>query len=348
MNAPDRIAEVKDHSLTGMALALGFEVTTGTGGAASTRCPACGAPTRHPNRKDRRGAVGIRKDGRGWRCFECDASGTALDFAAHALLGRPANRQTLGSLLDQCAGLGLCSHRAGTAPSVPVVRRIPAPAARMAPEHVRPPPSELAALLAASLPLDAATPRGWPAGWCDDVREYLRGRGIDSALCLKAGLDACILPPPGKTEACAWWPYSAHTYRLAMPAVDVSGQVVSLHARAIRSTEGKTRWPRGVSSGGLFFADDAGRQFLRQRMVPGGCGGLDAVIFTEGMTDALTVATVAYRAALDGKTWGVLGLTSGSERAFAGHKNFSVTLKVWQSTWLPQSYIRFKNLLRFS
>lgn len=53
----------------------------------SCACPACGAQKRHTKTGDKRGAVGIRRDGLGWRCFQCDASGDALDLVAYALAG---------------------------------------------------------------------------------------------------------------------------------------------------------------------------------------------------------------------------------------------------------------------
>lgn len=47
-------------------------------------CPACNAVTRHPGNNDKRGAIGVRPDQTGWRCFVCDASGTAYALARYA------------------------------------------------------------------------------------------------------------------------------------------------------------------------------------------------------------------------------------------------------------------------
>ena len=58
-----------------------------SGGSCACPNPACAAVRRHCKRGDKRGAVGIRRDGLGWRCFTCNAAGDALDFVAYALAG---------------------------------------------------------------------------------------------------------------------------------------------------------------------------------------------------------------------------------------------------------------------
>ncbi len=67
-----------------VASALGLEVreARGANGGAFGPCPSCKAKRRHPNHKDRRLACGVRQDGNGWRCFECDASGDQVDLVA--------------------------------------------------------------------------------------------------------------------------------------------------------------------------------------------------------------------------------------------------------------------------
>ncbi len=92
----------------------------------SCACPACGAQKRHTKTGDKRGAVGIRRDGLGWRCFSCDASGDALNLVAYVLAG---------CRLRDADSDGRAKVRAwfeaeyGTASAPPAPRPAPAPAA---------------------------------------------------------------------------------------------------------------------------------------------------------------------------------------------------------------------------
>ena len=77
----------REHVLE-VARALGLEAREPRGASGGQcACPACGAVRRHPSRHDRRLAVGVRREGRGWRCYECDAHGDQLHLVAIALEG---------------------------------------------------------------------------------------------------------------------------------------------------------------------------------------------------------------------------------------------------------------------
>lgn len=66
-----------------LAVAQQLGLAVGRQGSAHwlSPCPKCGVERRHNSRADRRGAVGIRPDDMGWRCFSCDASGNAKTLA---------------------------------------------------------------------------------------------------------------------------------------------------------------------------------------------------------------------------------------------------------------------------
>ena len=78
------IDAMRGASIRSVAHELGLLVAParGASGGSIYGCPACGGERRHASRRDRRGAIGIRKDDRGWRCHECDSSGDAIDLVA--------------------------------------------------------------------------------------------------------------------------------------------------------------------------------------------------------------------------------------------------------------------------
>ena len=55
-------------------------------GQSLTPCPACGMVTRGSG--DKRGPVGVRGDGLGWRCLACQASGDAAELLSLKLTGK--------------------------------------------------------------------------------------------------------------------------------------------------------------------------------------------------------------------------------------------------------------------
>lgn len=77
------IEELKSADVWRVASNLNLKRTRGNG---VSPCPACGAETRGST--DRRGPIGVNSEGTGWRCFQCDASGDALQLASFALEGK--------------------------------------------------------------------------------------------------------------------------------------------------------------------------------------------------------------------------------------------------------------------
>jgi hypothetical protein len=303
---PNRIEQVKAHGVARVARAFGFTVapdpTTGRPPQWLSPCPSCGEATRHHKTKDRRGAVGPTRDGGGWRCFQCDASGDAFGFAAWAVLKRAPRRGEAREVLEVCAGLGLCDGADGKAAARSVARRTPSVPPTEPPRLERPPEGELAALWEACYRLDAV-PSNLDPRWTGEARAYLGGRGLDVGVL--ASMELCrILPPPSVITWPRWWPHRSKVRRLAMPMFDANGAMASMQARAIVDATPKDMNARGFSVAELVFACPLGRAFLA-----GDCRDLEAVITVEGLTDVLKVASRVY---LSGRRRAVLGVVSGS------------------------------------
>lgn len=264
-------------------------------------CPACGAGQRHTKAGDRRGAVGLRRDGRGWRCFQCEASGDALGLVAYQLGGAK-----LGELSDarKAEVREWCSRFLGLDTSAPP-RRAAAPLRRVRPpepertaEPVYPPAEELAAVWAACVPVT------------DDpeVSGYLNGLHILPAevarLDLARALPASATCPAwaGTGEGARWRSWAAQGARLVVPLVDAHGAMRSVLARFPREVE--KPWPKSLAAkdyerAGLVLANDRARAWL---------GGTDAppgpCLVLEGEKDyLLTAVGPAW-----GKTWADVGV----------------------------------------
>lgn len=84
------LADMRRANVLAVAAALGCKTTPprNSDGGAIYGCPQCGADRRHTKSGDRRGAIGVRRDGAGWRCFQCDQSGDAVDAVALSRHGK--------------------------------------------------------------------------------------------------------------------------------------------------------------------------------------------------------------------------------------------------------------------
>ena len=74
-----------------------------------TPCPSCGEEVR--GSEDRRGPVGVRGDGKGWRCFRCDAAGDGLELATLVWTGsrlRELTPEQRSQVRDKAAAMGWC------------------------------------------------------------------------------------------------------------------------------------------------------------------------------------------------------------------------------------------------
>ncbi|WNG28420.1 hypothetical protein F0U62_33755 [Cystobacter fuscus] len=265
--------------------------------------------------------MGLTPDGLGWRCHVCDAHGDAVTLAAWVVAQRPSPNDWK-PIRDALAGIL-------SAPLAPSPRMSPVSPATLA----RPPRAELEALWSASLPLDAV-PSDLEPSWTGDVRAYLCQRGFDVGwLTTPAarGL-ARVLPPPERFPFPPWWPYSPEVYRLALLGFAPDGTVATIQARAIRANlpaQDKTRNPRGFSYAGTLFADDHGREFLQAVRGRGPWSELEAVVIAEGLTDTLKLVQVAQH---HERSWGVLGMVSGSASAFRALSTWPESVPCWVAT----------------
>ena len=113
------------------------------------------------------------------------------------------------------------------------------------------------------------------------------------------------------------WPYGG-SY-LMLKAYDAQGEWRSVHGRNLHpDASPKCRWPYGVSSKGLFFADEPGLKFLRGRPED----AFSAVFIAEGLTDTASAAAWSARRRADGRPilpeldgWDVCVLGIGSNSA---------------------------------
>jgi len=279
-------------------LGLPMAPARGASGGALYHCPACDAERRHAKSRDKRGAVGVRRDGFGWRCFQCDASGDALDLVALALEGRrlPDLHDTgKANVREWCVRwLGL---EAGT-PSSPRPRPLARPAPVVEPEPTYPPAAEVAALWAACVPV---TDDAEVAAWLAEQRKIAPDEVAFRDLARALPRDARV-PEWASIGGRAW---STTGHRLVVPMVDVGGEVRSLLARRVPNPtaegERKSIAPKGYGRAGLVMANGGARFLL--------CSAMPEmrdlrVVVAEGETDWL-VWTTRYDLP-------VLGMVSGS------------------------------------
>ena len=196
----------------------------------------------------------------GWRCFECEASGDALDLAAYARQGNKMSALSAHGkedVRDWCrAFLGL-----GSAPRPKLVSKpsLPPPGES---EPTYPPSHEVASLWEACERVDQS-----PA-----VGEWLRSKGIDPLTLADMDLaralpSGCRLPSWAALGRRSWLD-SGHL--LVVPMVDANGDVRSLLARRVVDAEGgpKSVAAAGHQRAGLVLACGLARQLLATGTAP--------------------------------------------------------------------------------
>ena len=265
----------------------------GASGGAIFGCPACGSERRHASRRDPRGAIGVRRDGRGWCCHSCEVTGDVLDLVAFQLGGarlRDLNDHRRAEVRAWCERL--VGQHSSTLPQRSEELGQPAPA-----EY--PPIGEVHAL--------------W--GGCGRVdldpsaAKYLAARGLDPTVAADRDLARALRSAELPRWARAW----SREHRLIVPLFDASGALRSLLARSVdRSATIKSLAPQGYSRAGLVLADTLGRQLLQHGLRP--CWWPAShelrVVVAEGEIDWLTAATLSSEA--DEWAPAVLGVVSGA------------------------------------
>lgn len=296
-----------------VAAALGIEARPprGSDGGAFP-CPACGAERRHTKTGDKRPAAGVRSDGHGWRCFQCDASGDALDLVALELHGRRLPeladdrkadvRAWCGRFLgiDPAAKPPALSRRdRETRERAAIVERLTAPRS----EPAFPDRGEV---------LDVWT-LGRPIASDLDARVWMLDRGISPM-----GVDACelarIIPadatlPPWACTA-RGTSYAAAGWRLAVPMYDATGAMRSLRWRRLDAPIGdapKTLASRGGAAG-LVMADPHGLAMLCGTMAE--LEGVGGVVVLEGEADLMLAGSIVQT--INGKRPALIGIVQGS------------------------------------
>lgn len=307
----------REHVLE-VARALGLQVQAPRGASGgSCSCPACGAERRHPSRRDPRLAIGVRAEGRGWRCYQCDASGDQLHLVALALEQRRWDELD-GDRKARVRAWVIEWLRIGESPSsTPARPRLELPPPDAAPEY--PPREEVAALWGARKSV------------LDDRRiaEWLHaGRGLPVKAIAACDLVGAL---PYGTECPAWAakpqtetrpavPWSKTAYRAIFPLFDATGAMRGLLARYVGTPSlpsvPKSRAAAGYSRRGLVLADGRGRELLEGRLARGDAAHRPLrVVIAEGEMDVLAFAVGgAARASVDaaGELVAVLGVVSGS------------------------------------
>lgn len=255
---------------------------------------AGGVIIRCPWHEDRTPSCSVRTGPDGTisiRCHGCSTTGDALSLVAvasgldlrrdfRAVLRRAA--ELAGRAVDDL------DDRPSRAPSLP--RRVVAPAS----ERTYPPAHELAALLAASVPVAED----------GEASAMLRARGLDVERIDDAGL-ARVLPIGASLPSWASYgrrPWTSTGHRVVLPTVDASGVVRSVRAWRVPKAETPKRLPpAGHRASGLVLADEVALAMLR------GTYAAKRVIVVEGEPDFLA-AVLGWGHVLAAK----IGIWSGS------------------------------------
>lgn len=280
--------------ITDVARALGLTVTpprNASGGTLSP-CPSCNATKRHTQRRDRRFAVGIRRDGRGAHCFQCGAGFTASTLVCFVLEGK-GWKQLHDAARDRVRAWVLQYTGGSAARPRPVVLHDVSP-----PEAPTYPPLEEVQAFWRSC--SAVTARASVSHW---LRSF---RGIDPELVVLGDL-ARAIPEAGAPAWAGHWDRVGN--KLVVPLYDSKGEIRSVLGRAVRpNVDRKSIAPTGFARAGLVMADGNARAMLVAGELPPSAER--RIIIVEGEPDFLTAATAT---ATDGDALpAVIGVVQGS------------------------------------
>jgi hypothetical protein len=256
---PSWIDAMRGTPVLAVATALGLKTAParGASGGSVYGCPACGVERRHAGRGDRRGALGIRRDGMGFRCMDCTLSGDSIDLVALTLRGKryrdlgPTARDEVREWCGKFAGVEIVPS--APAPAAPPAQYLPEAEVRRFWDGCVPADSDPAVRegltarkvwptlvtsfdLARALPIDEAVP-AWAGRWDMDLKRHVN------------------------------WIESGH--RLIVPLFDERGLMRSVLARNVDGTaQIKSFAPSGFSRAGLLMADGFGRWLLANGQRP--------------------------------------------------------------------------------
>lgn len=253
-----------------VGMAIGLELRSRN---SLSPCPACGAEVRGKKAHDRRGPIGTG-DGAGWCCWSCSRKGGPVDLVSLKAFGAQlgAGDGRWKQLREYCEELGLLGTKPSVAIAAPtrIVRQFP-------------PPWEVDAVWRSSISADLDSGVAW----------WLRSRKLAPSTIADLDLVRALrLPRPipdwiyrGRRT----WLELAPRYAAIVPLYDVSGEMVSIHARAVKSgnwsTQDKATSPRDYSTAGLVMANDCAREVLAGEHAAG------KIAIAEGVPDFLTLTT---------------------------------------------------------
>lgn len=253
MSAARWIETVSDRPTADVAAQLGYEVKR-SHTSSHCKCPACGAERRHTKTGDRRGAVGMPHSKPGWHCFQCDASGDAVDFVAYHFGGKrfrdldSFRRGEVRAWFDPTSELAV----------VPPKRlpRLPRSVAWENADASYPPRDQVERLWASCVPIDHD----------DDALAYLARRSILRVDRLVE--HDCVRVLPADVQCPDWarfdgqfWSVSGH--RLVIPLYDFLGDLRSVVGRSLElSPRVKSVGACGYQRRGLVMAATYAREML--------------------------------------------------------------------------------------
>lgn len=240
-------------------------------------CPACGSLRDKTDRPPVR-VYYIHRNAEGggkatmdrWICNSCQVTGNIFDFIAYREAGTDAASVRPKGYGIQQLFIDACLSDAPVEKAVNIVKKIQYP-----------PTNEVMALLTKSTILNK----------CNEKRitNFLNKRGLIHEKMTSAGVAPkdfdyeSLSQAEGKT--CGWFIRSwAKKFPILIPLVDYKGNLRSLMARALNSSNRKTTCPIGYDVGKLFFANVNARLFLKKQIVP------KKVWICEGEMDYLTMS----------------------------------------------------------
>lgn len=205
------IKQVAENSIEDYAASLGLQM----GRLRSVGpCPVCDAEKRGSS--DPRGPIGLTPNGKGWKCFKCEAAGDTADLLSYKVCGKRFRETTADEkqkVKDSATRLSMLGGFVS-----------------------KPPISSVGAIVGSKSDEDPPKPKGpgvrWRSSLYDDcierlkdkdlgepVRKYLSERGISEQTSDAFGLGAYR-----SDDGCDW---------LAIPLKDITGKVVNFRFRSV-------------------------------------------------------------------------------------------------------------------
>ncbi len=204
------ISEVGNKSIEDFAAPMGLKM--GRLRSAGP-CPVCDAPKRGSS--DPRGPLGLTPNGKGWKCFRCDASGDTADLLSYKVCGKRI-RETTGDERQKVKDAASRLSMTGGFSQKPPLSSVQSIAGIES--NDQPKPSGPGVRWSTKL-FDECRERIKTTECGNEVSNYLRSRGISDDTSDAFGLGAYQ-----SDDGCNW---------LAIPLKDITGKVVNFRFRSI-------------------------------------------------------------------------------------------------------------------